>query len=202
MPAPRTPHNPAHRITPHVRRTGRQPDTNAGRRNNHRRSTVNTRRRVAMPISCPTLIDVPSGSVISILPSDTCSSLPADDGSTGLVPLPFAGSLIVCTGKNTGGDSGLRTPRRIWLRQFHNSPRLISYLRAISAMPKPGCSVSATIRSFSSRLQRRRRSTVTVAMAAHTNSARVLRRCRRLLNEGVRGDGRHGGRRRLVWRRG
>ena len=53
----------------------------------------------------------------------------------------------------------LRTPRRTWLRQFHNSPRLISYRRAISAMPMPGCSVSATIRSFSSRLQRRRRST-------------------------------------------
>jgi hypothetical protein len=83
--------------TPHVRRTGRQPDTNAGRRNNHRRSTVNTRRRVAKPISCPTLIDVPSGSVISILPSDSCSAPLADDGSPGLVPLPFAGSLIVWT---------------------------------------------------------------------------------------------------------
>jgi site-specific recombinase XerD len=70
----------------------------AGKGNNHRRSTVNTRRSVAKPISCPTLIDVPSGSVISILPSDTCSSLPADDGSTGLARLSSAGSLIVCTG--------------------------------------------------------------------------------------------------------
>jgi len=124
--------------TPHVRRTGRQPDTNAGRRNNHRRSTAITRRSVAKPTSCPTLIDVPSGSVISILPSGTCSVPLADDGSTCPPPSPFAGSLIVRTGKKTGGASDLSTPRRTWLRQFHSSPRLISYLRAISAMPKPG----------------------------------------------------------------
>ena len=155
--------------TPHVRRTGRQPDTNAGRRNNHRRSTAITRRSVAKPTSCPTLIDVPSGSVISILPSGTCSVPLADDGSTCPPPSPFAGSLIVRTGKKTGGASDLSTPRRTWLRQFHSSPRLISYLRAISAMPKPGCSVSATIRSFSSRLQRRRRSTpvmISILLAA------------------------------------
>ena len=59
----------------------------------------------------------------------------------------------------TAGGSGPSTPRRTWLRQFHSSPRLISYRRAISAMPEPGCSVSATIRSFSSSRQRRRRST-------------------------------------------
>ena len=42
--------------TPHVRRTGRQPDTNSRRRNNHRRSTVITRRSVTKPTSCPTLM--------------------------------------------------------------------------------------------------------------------------------------------------
>jgi hypothetical protein len=145
--------------TPHIRRTGCQPNANSRRRNNHRRSTVITRHSIARPTSCPTLIDVPSGRVISILPSGACSVPLIDDGSTYPTPLPFAGSLIVCTGKKTGGASGLSTPRRAWLRQFHNSPRLISYLRAISAMPDPGCSVSATIRSFSSTLQRRRRST-------------------------------------------
>ena len=90
-------------------------------------------------------------------------------GVSSIGVLGFWGSLIVCTGKNTGSASGLSTPRRTWLRQFHNSPRLISYLRAISAMPKPGCSVSATIRIFSSRLQRRRRSTpvmISIRLAA------------------------------------
>jgi hypothetical protein len=66
---------------------------------------------------------------------------------------------INCTGKNTDGGSAVSSPRRTWLRQFHNRPRLISYRRAISAMPAPGCSVSPTIRSFSAELQRRRRST-------------------------------------------
>ena len=125
---------------PHVRRTGRQPNTNARRRNNHRRSTVMTRRSVTKPTSCPTLIDVPSGSVISILPSGACSVPLADDGSICPAPSPCAGSLIGCTGKKTGGASRLSTPRRTWLRQFHNSPRLISYLRAISAMPDPEAS--------------------------------------------------------------
>jgi hypothetical protein len=108
--------------TPHVRRTGRQPNPNPRRRNNHRRSTVITRRSVTKPTACPTLMDVPSGSVISILPSVACSVPLADDGSTCPTPSPFAGSLIVCTGKKTGSASGLSTPRRTWLRQFHNSP--------------------------------------------------------------------------------
>ena len=121
---------------PHVRRTGRQPNANPGRRNNHRRSTVITRRSVTKPTLCPTLIDVPSGSVISTLSSGACSVPLIDDGSICSAPSPFAGSPIVCTGKRTCGASGLSTPRRTWLRQFHNSPRLISYLRAISAMRK------------------------------------------------------------------
>ena len=95
-----------------VRRTGRQPNTNPGRRNNHRRSTV-IRRSVTNPTSsCPTLIDIPSGSVISILPSGACSVPLSDDGSTCPAPSPFAGSLIVCTGRKTGDASGLSTPRR------------------------------------------------------------------------------------------
>src|SRR6516225_3937712 len=156
--------------TAHVSRTSRQPDANTRRRDNHRRSAVITRRSVARPTSCPTLTEVPSGSVISILPPDTAGSGPlADDGSICFVPLPFADPLIVCTGRNTGGGSGLSTPRRTWLRQFHSRPRLTSYRRATSAMPEPGCSVSATIRSFSSRRQRRRRSTpvmISILLAA------------------------------------
>ena len=81
--------------TPHVRRTGRQPNANPRRRDNHRRNTVITRRSVTKPTSCPTLMDVPSGSVISILPSGACSMPLADDGSICPAPLPFPGSLIV-----------------------------------------------------------------------------------------------------------
>ena len=58
------------------------------------RSTVITRRSVTKPTSCPTLIDVPSGSVISILPSVACSVPFADGSSTCPAPSPFAGSLI------------------------------------------------------------------------------------------------------------
>jgi len=152
--------------TSHIGRTRGQPDADTGRRDNHRRSTVITRRSVARPTSCPTFTDVPSGSMISILPPDTCSA-PAPAAC--LASLPVAGSPIVRTGRNTSGGPGLSTPRRTWLRQFHSRPRLISYRRAISAMPEPGCSVYATIRSFSSRLQRRRRSTpvmISIRLAA------------------------------------
>ena len=83
--------------TAHVGRTRRQPDANTRRRDNHRRSTLITRRNVTKPTSCPTLSDVPSGSVISILPSGTCSGPLVDDGSRCPAPLPFATSPIVCT---------------------------------------------------------------------------------------------------------
>ena len=83
--------------TTHVCSTGRQPNANPRRQNNHRRRTVITRRSVTKPTSCPTLIDVPSGSVISILPSGACSVPLADGGSKCPAPSPFAGSLIVCT---------------------------------------------------------------------------------------------------------
>ena len=70
--------------TPHsARRTGRQPDarTPVGWRN-HLRSAVSFPRRSATRLtSCPTVIAVPSGSVISILPSGACSVPLADDGS-------------------------------------------------------------------------------------------------------------------------
>jgi hypothetical protein len=62
----------------------------------HRRNALTTRRSVARPTSCPTLIDVPSGSVISIVPPH--HEPPEAD---------FSGSLIVRTGRNTGGNSGL-----------------------------------------------------------------------------------------------
>src|SRR6201995_91773 len=155
--------------TTHIGHTRCQPDANTRRRDNHRRSTVITRRSVARPTSCPTFTDVPSGSVISLLPPDTCSAPGVADGATCFASLPVAGSLIVLIGRNTGGDPGLSTPRRAWLRQFHSRPRLISYRRAISAMPEPGCSVSATIRSLGSTLQRRRRSTpvmISIQLAA------------------------------------
>jgi len=76
---------------------------------------------------------------------------------------------------------GPQGPHKLHLAApVHSRPRLISYRRAISAMPEPGCSVSATILSFSPRLQRRRRSTpVMISMllaafdlnGAHTNAS-------------------------------
>jgi len=106
----------------------------------------------------PALIEVPSGSVISILPSATAWR-PVNAGSSArLVSSVVGRSLTTCTGTNIACGSGRRAPRRTRLRQFHSRPRLISYRRAISAMPAPGCSVSATIRSFSAELQRRPRS--------------------------------------------
>ena len=73
-------------------------------------------------------------------------------------PRPCGRPMAHCSGTNTACGSDLRTPRRTRLRQFHSGPRLISYRWAISALPAPGCSVSAPIRSFSAALQRRRRS--------------------------------------------
>src|SRR6185437_4864631 len=113
--------------TTHVGRTRCQPDANTRRRNNHRRSTVITRRSIVRPTSCPTLTDVPSGSVISILLPVTCSAPDPADRAICFVSWPLAGSLIVCTGRKTGGGSGRSAPRRTWLRQFHSRPRLISY---------------------------------------------------------------------------
>ena len=60
--------------TPHVGCASRQPDLYAGWRPDHPRSIVTTRRGVTKLTSCPTLMDVPSGSVISILPLPTVES--------------------------------------------------------------------------------------------------------------------------------
>ena len=72
----------------HVGRTRCQPDANTGRRDNHQRSTVITRRSVARSTSCPTFTDVPSGSVISILPPDTRSAPAVADGAPCFASLP------------------------------------------------------------------------------------------------------------------
>src|SRR5215467_8874910 len=53
--------------TPHVRRARRQPDPYTRWRRNHLRSAVTTRRSATRLTSCPTVIAVPSGSLISIL---------------------------------------------------------------------------------------------------------------------------------------
>src|SRR6476646_2541656 len=84
--------------TAHVGRTSRQPDADTRRRDNPRRSTVITRRSVAKPTSCPTLTDVPSGSVISILPPGAGPL--AEDRST-FVLSPLAGSVFVNAGATT-----------------------------------------------------------------------------------------------------
>jgi hypothetical protein len=55
------------------------------------------------------LTDVPSGSVISILPLNTAGSTAVAEGSTCLVLLQSAGSLIVRMGRNTGGGPALST---------------------------------------------------------------------------------------------
>src|SRR6185437_12075192 len=150
---------PVH-ATAHVRRTGGQPHPHTGRRRYHPRSAVTTRRKAVRLTSCPNLMVVPSGNLISIVPWTTAGSEPAAcDGPAQFAGSAPGGSPSNRTGTNTDRASGLSVPRRTWLRQFHSRPRLISYRRATSAMPAPGCSVSATIRTFSPELQRRRRST-------------------------------------------
>src|SRR5262249_57525928 len=99
----------------HIGRARCQPDTNTRWRNNHRRSTLITRRSVTRPTSCPTSTDVPSGSVISILPPDTCSAPDPAGGATCFVSLPWAASPIVRTGRNIGGGSGPSHPKAPWL---------------------------------------------------------------------------------------
>ena len=129
----------------------------AGWRPDHPRSIVTTRRGVTKLTSCPTLMDVPSGSVISILPLPTVESgRGAGIASARFLNPMLAGSLINCTGTNTDGGSGLSTPRRTRLRQFHSRPPLISgYLgNACARLFR----LSATTRSFSPGLQPRRRS--------------------------------------------
>ena len=121
--------------TAHVCCTCRQPDPHTRWWRYHPRNTVTTRRSVASPASRPV----------------TAGSSARFGAAVGCSPITY-------TGTNTACGAGRRTPRRTWLRQFHSRPRLISYRRAISAMPTPGCSVSATIRSFSDALQRRGRS--------------------------------------------
>jgi hypothetical protein len=51
--------------------------------------------------------------------------------------------------KKTSGGPGTSTPRRTWLREFHSSPRPISYRRyrrAISAMPEPWATLGGSAR--------------------------------------------------------
>ena len=69
------------------------------------------------------------------------------------------GSGSTRSARNCGSTAAANAPRRTCCRQFHSSPRLMSYRRATSRKLTPGCSTSATIRSFSSTRQRRRRST-------------------------------------------
>ncbi len=60
--------------------------------------------------------------------------------------------------------------------KFHSNPRLTSCRRATATNEAPGCSVSATIRSFSSCRQRRRRSypvMISIQPASDLNGART-----------------------------
>ena len=117
------------------------------------------RRSVTRPTSCPTLTDVPSGSVIST-PCPRASPHPTRSPRMArayFVLSLFAGPLMVRAGRNAGGGSGIRTRRLTWLRQFHSRPppdlvppdNLGKCLNQAAA-----AKVSATIRSFSSALQR------------------------------------------------
>jgi hypothetical protein len=158
--------------TAHVRRTRGQPDPHTGWWRNRPRSTVTTRRSVARLISCPTLIEVPSGSVISILRSATAASGPVNAGSSArLVGSVVGRSLITCTGTNTACGSGRRTPRRTRLRQLHSRPRLISYLPLILA---------ALIQApFRSKLRSRRQGGGHRADTVGSSSRYKERQCRR-----------------------
>ena len=132
------------------------PAPHAGWRYDHRRTAFMMRRKVASPTSASTRMLVPFGKVIST----RGASAVAGAVWAGLVAGGKGGrSATTCTGRNTGIGSGTNSRRRTCLRQFHSSQRLTSCRRATAANDAPGCSTSATIRSFSSRRQRRRRST-------------------------------------------
>jgi hypothetical protein len=77
----------------------------------------------------------------------------------GPFPIPPVPGRINCIGKKTACGFDLGTPPRTRPRQFQGRPRSISYRQAILAISAPGASVSAAIRSFSSKLLRRRCST-------------------------------------------
>jgi hypothetical protein len=128
--------------TAHLRAPVGQPHPPVSRRHHHRRTAAITRRNVADPISA---VGPPElGAAVGVI----------TNGGIG-----DGGSAVICTGVNMGAASETSAPRRTCLRQFHNRPRLTSCRRATSAKQAPGCSTAATIRSFSSRRQRRRRST-------------------------------------------
>ena len=154
----RAPHNRRLRISAHVGCTGRQPDPHARWRCDHPRSAVITRRSITRLTSRPIRMAVPSVSVTSIPPPAVSASVRHAGGSVCRLGSSGRGSLVNCTGRNTGAGSGPSVPQRTWWRQFHNKPRLRSCRRATSTKLAPGCSSSATIRSLSSNRQRRRRS--------------------------------------------
>ena len=105
---------------------------------------------------------------------------------------------MICTGMNTGIGAGASIPLRTCARQFHSRPRLTAYRRATAANDAPGCSTSATILSFSSSRQRRRRSTpVMISIqtpapdlnSARTNAAKITsqgHRCQEVLAGQIR----------------
>ena len=119
----------------------------------HPRNAASTRRNAAALASRPTRIVVPSTSAISIETSVADGDLAGRGGSAAI------GSGISWTGRNCTPAAGASAPLRTCRRQFHSSPRLTSCRRATSAKHAPGTSSSATMRSFSSSRQRRRRST-------------------------------------------
>jgi hypothetical protein len=65
MPAPRTPHNPAHRITPHIRVTRRNPDPHPACDRKHRNARKVAVTRLADAVA-PMLTRVPSRSATLI----------------------------------------------------------------------------------------------------------------------------------------
>jgi len=100
--------------TPHIRQTGREPNANSRRRNNHRRSAAMTRRSVVNATSRPTLTDIPSGSVISIRPDGTDD--PTEDAvrsdAHGGGTAVFRGASNACTGTNAGVSTARNIPAR------------------------------------------------------------------------------------------
>ena len=154
----RTPHNQALHITMHIRVPVRQPHPHARGQRDHRRTAAITRRNA-------TKADVrahPDAGAVrqrDLDPLRRGRRRTRRRTSAGAGWLKTGKSLVICTGMNTGTGLGASTPLRTCARQFHSRPRLTACRRATAANDAPGCSTSATIRSFSSRRQRRRRPT-------------------------------------------
>jgi hypothetical protein len=131
------------------------PDPHAGRDRNHPRNAASTRRKAARFTSLPTRTCRPSPSSISIKPDGSRTG-----GAEEAARMVDVGSGVsdIVTGMNSGISGATRTPSRAWRRQVKTKLSQTLWRAATAPIRAPGSRVSATMRSLSIVLHRRRRS--------------------------------------------